>query len=304
MSFFIDYILPVLTGAVIGFITNWLAIKMIFRPFKAAYFLGIRIPFTPGLIPSRKDEIAVTLGQTIAQEFLNQEVLLNTLCSEEIKAKLSEIIDKSFADIYACTETIRQIITRYVDSEDIDRVNDKIELLIENVIEKKFSEYQISNRIAKQIIANFLDSNKDSTISRALVFLVNGKISRSLEIALAEKIDEYIQQSGKKEIGNLYKLEVDKLLALSSSDIVKKINLKLDSIKPFLLGVYDKAISSSLENVLKTIQFEKVIEEQIVKLDMKEFEKLIMQIIKKELTAIEIIGGVLGGLIGIINIFI
>ncbi|GGI31870.1 membrane protein [Staphylococcus chromogenes] len=46
-----------LIGALIGGVTNMIAIKMLFHPFKAYYIFGKRIPFTPGLVPKRRDSI-------------------------------------------------------------------------------------------------------------------------------------------------------------------------------------------------------------------------------------------------------
>ena len=43
-----------LVGAIIGLITNGIAIKMIFRPLYAKYLWGWKLPFTPGLIPKEK----------------------------------------------------------------------------------------------------------------------------------------------------------------------------------------------------------------------------------------------------------
>ena len=45
-------ILPVLVGATIGYFTNFLAIKMLFRPRKEVRIKGVRLPFTPGIIPN------------------------------------------------------------------------------------------------------------------------------------------------------------------------------------------------------------------------------------------------------------
>ena len=50
-------------GALIGGITNHLAIKMLFRPHEAKYIGSWRVPFTPGLIPKRRDELANNLGK-------------------------------------------------------------------------------------------------------------------------------------------------------------------------------------------------------------------------------------------------
>ena len=50
-------------GALIGGITNHLAIKMLFRPHEAKYIGSWRVPFTPGLIPKRRDELAATVWE-------------------------------------------------------------------------------------------------------------------------------------------------------------------------------------------------------------------------------------------------
>ena len=45
----ISYLLAPLVGGVIGYITNDIAIRMLFRPHSAKYIMGIHIPFTPGI---------------------------------------------------------------------------------------------------------------------------------------------------------------------------------------------------------------------------------------------------------------
>ena len=47
----VSVLLPPLIGGVIGYITNDLAIKMLFRPYKAVYIGAWRVPFTPGIVP-------------------------------------------------------------------------------------------------------------------------------------------------------------------------------------------------------------------------------------------------------------
>ena len=50
-------IFAVLIGILIGAYTNHLAIKMLFRPYRAWKIGSWQVPFTPGLIPKRKEEI-------------------------------------------------------------------------------------------------------------------------------------------------------------------------------------------------------------------------------------------------------
>ena len=42
-----------LIGAVIGLFTNYIAVKMMFRPYEEVRLFGWRVPFTPGIIPRR-----------------------------------------------------------------------------------------------------------------------------------------------------------------------------------------------------------------------------------------------------------
>lgn len=60
------YILPPLVGGVIGYVTNDIAIRMLFRPHTAKHIMGWRIPFTPGIIPKEKGRIAEAVGTAIS----------------------------------------------------------------------------------------------------------------------------------------------------------------------------------------------------------------------------------------------
>jgi uncharacterized membrane protein YheB (UPF0754 family) len=70
----LPWVLPPLLGAVIGFLTNALAIRMLFRPLRPWRFLGIPIPLTPGIIPRRRGELAENIGTMVARELLTTEV--------------------------------------------------------------------------------------------------------------------------------------------------------------------------------------------------------------------------------------
>ena len=76
----LTYIARPLIGAVIGYITNDIAIRMLFRPRRAKYIFGFRLPFTPGLIPKEKARIAASIGEAVSKNLMNREVL-EKLCS-------------------------------------------------------------------------------------------------------------------------------------------------------------------------------------------------------------------------------
>jgi uncharacterized membrane protein YheB (UPF0754 family) len=80
-SLFVTYILPPVLGALIGYVTNAIAIRMLFRPFREWRVLGIRVPFTPGIIPRQRGMIARSIGHMVARELLNEKVLRRRLDS-------------------------------------------------------------------------------------------------------------------------------------------------------------------------------------------------------------------------------
>ncbi|MGD1867129.1 MAG: DUF445 domain-containing protein [Phormidesmis sp.] len=68
-------LLPPVLGGVIGYFTNDIAIKMLFRPYEAKYVFGKKIPFTPGLIPSNQARLAKKVSDVIMRSLLTPEEL-------------------------------------------------------------------------------------------------------------------------------------------------------------------------------------------------------------------------------------
>ena len=72
-----------LLGAVIGYFTNLIAVKMLFRPKKAKYIGKLRLPFTPGLIPKRKSALARALGNAVATRLVTASDMQSLFAGEE-----------------------------------------------------------------------------------------------------------------------------------------------------------------------------------------------------------------------------
>ncbi len=140
------YLISALVGAVIGYITNWLAIKMLFKPHKEKRVFGMKVPFTPGLIPKEKERIAKSIGDTVGEHILTNEIMTESLKDKEILNSLKVILNKKIYNIFETNNTIEEILKNIdKDSEFIKdnfqkNVYNKVMLLIndeENVV--KFS---------------------------------------------------------------------------------------------------------------------------------------------------------------------
>ena len=85
-------------AAVIGYTTNRIAIWMLFKPHSEKRVFGRRLPFTPGLIPSRRGEMAERMGETIAIHLVNEETVGSRLETPEVRnaieSSVSEHLDR------------------------------------------------------------------------------------------------------------------------------------------------------------------------------------------------------------------
>lgn len=86
----IKAILIVLIGSLIGWITNYFAIKMLFRPYREINLFFFKIQ---GVIPKRRHEIGVRIADTIKNQVISMEDILKSLDREQLEKKLEEIVD-------------------------------------------------------------------------------------------------------------------------------------------------------------------------------------------------------------------
>jgi uncharacterized membrane-anchored protein YjiN (DUF445 family) len=84
--------IPPLAGAVIGFITNVVAIRMLFRPLKEIRVFGIRLPFTPGLLPRQRHKLADNIGAMVERELLTPEIIRGRLRREEVRGGIKNSV--------------------------------------------------------------------------------------------------------------------------------------------------------------------------------------------------------------------
>ena len=122
MSFEVSYIIAPLLGGIIGYITNDIAIRMLFRPHKAKYLFGIKIPFTPGIIPKEKGRIASAIGGAISENLMSKDVLEKYLLSDEMITKIRLSINSFFETQKNNQETVRDFLAHYLTANDTDRL--------------------------------------------------------------------------------------------------------------------------------------------------------------------------------------
>ncbi len=87
-------IIPVIS-AFIGWVTNWVAIKMLFHPREPKKFLGITFH---GIFPKRQQQFAEKLGKLVSAEFLSFSDIEQKISSPENLKKIMPMIEKHIDD--------------------------------------------------------------------------------------------------------------------------------------------------------------------------------------------------------------
>lgn len=321
-----SYIIAPLLGGVIGYITNDIAIRMLFRPHTAKYLFGIHIPFTPGIIPKEKGRIAEAVGGVISENLMNNEVLEKYLLSEEMIGKIRSAVEGFIATQQKNSETVAQFLEHYLSKEEIDSISRSVNQSITKQTYDKLADSSVGEKVAHVAIDHVA---KKLTIDGAQELLAGiggalggiGGMAAGLfgsnivakflsmlrepaEHFLANNINTMLRNNGKEIVSNMVDGEVDNFLSKPVCRLLEGHEAQLAQAVDTIESIYRSVITEHLPKILDSIDISKIVRERINEMDVNETEKLIFQVMDKELKAIVWLGALLGLVMGSINIFI
>lgn len=320
------YIIAPLLGGVIGYITNDIAIRMLFRPHKAKYLFGIHIPFTPGIIPKEKGRIAEAIGGVISENLMNKEVLEKYLLSKDMVGKVRAAIEEFITTLQKNTETVSQFLEHYLSKEEIESVANDINQNITKQTYEKLADSSVGEKVAHIAIDHVaqkltIDGAQEllSGIGGALggiggmaagLFGSNivakflGMLREPAEHFLAKNINTMLRDNGEEIVSNMIGGEVDSFLNKPVSKLLEGHEEQLAQAVNTIESIYRNIITEHLPKILQSIDISKIVRERINEMDVNETEKLIFQVMDKELKAIVWLGALLGLVMGSINLLL
>ena len=290
-----------LLGGVIGYITNDLAIRMLFRPRKAVYIGKFHVPFTPGLIPAQQGRIAQSIGDVVSSQLLNEETLRQTLLSEATVQKLQDKVRAFLRKLSKDGRRVRDLLAK-------EEVRDRVDLNVDELTQKltegltaKIIESKLGYTVVDSIIGDkmdFINQNKWLSI------LVDDNAQKSIKEKLAEKVDEIIAEKAPDAVAAIVARYKDEIMDARICELYARFEDKEDVIIEKLTGLYTSILGDNLGRLLKAINIEKIVVDKINGLDPAELETVIFGVMKKELRAIVYLGALLGFLMGFINLLL
>lgn len=196
--------IPCVVGAVIGYITNWLAIKMLFRPYEEKRIFGIKVPFTPGLIPKEKQRIAKSVSEAIANHLLSKDTIVKALCSPNIYSHIYNMVETKIKGIYSSTKSLKVLMEENLDfsQKNVDNINEYIYVgvlnnLNDNVKDKIVKEiYNLLEKELKKkptILDNILkQENMERLLKIAYTYASSYDFHQNIKEKINRKVGEMI----------------------------------------------------------------------------------------------------------------
>lgn len=142
-------------GGIIGYITNVVAIRLIFRPLKP-----IKIPIINyeiiGLIPKRRGEIATNIAKIVEEEFISLDEILDNVITEDdkeeivvyIKTRVSSLINEKLSYV---PSTIKKMIEGYLEDIIEAEIKNSIDDLSQGMMKKATERIDIQKMIEEKI---------------------------------------------------------------------------------------------------------------------------------------------------------
>lgn len=141
--------LLILIGAVIGGGTNIIAIRMLFRPYEAKYIGSFKLPFTPGLIPKRRAELAISLGKTVEDHLVTPEGIQEKLKDGLLLKEAEDRLSKAVKELLQEELTLDEWLELHLEKKDqLKNIRQSIELGLETKLLQWVEEYK--NRPMKE----------------------------------------------------------------------------------------------------------------------------------------------------------
>lgn len=363
-------ITTVLVGALIGFGTNLLAIIMLFRPWNEKRLFGIKLPFTPGMVPKRQPEIAAKLGNVVEEHLLTEAGILSALNRPEWTAEMRLRILSGMEAMLADNPTVRDVLQQFtgLTSEEMtkraeawtheiyenrvlprlnelhirDLVPGKAQVWIQSqtaTLADKLLEMAIEWADSKEVRSHLSSSiqerlmgggvlgrmagmfvQEDKLVDELLPYLKNWLKSPATSLILQTKLADLWQSALERNAGQTINMLVssgtgepgaaaglffhnigERLLNLNLYEIWGSHQDKVENqVTKWLLKLQQSA-PGWVTPLLKSVGISRIVEQEVASFPISKLEKIVLDVVRKELVMITWLGAVLGGLIALIQ---
>ncbi len=179
MKILIYFSIP-LISALIGWITNYIAVKMIFRPRKAINFLGLRII---GLIPKRKADLAQKIAETVERELISHRDIKEIINSSDFHSQASAVIRAKLEYFITSKISSNPLLSLFVSSDVVSKLGslfmEELEKEIPSILDELF--HSIENKLDFQKIIRDKILNYDLSKFESIIYTIASRELKAIE---------------------------------------------------------------------------------------------------------------------------
>ncbi|WP_129201715.1 DUF445 domain-containing protein [Ammoniphilus sp. CFH 90114] len=209
-------------GALIGGMTNELAIRMLFRPYKAIYIGKWRVPFTPGLIPKRHDDLAQQMGKLVENFLITPEGVRSMLRKGQFDAEIQRWLLEKVGVCARSEETLQDLMTKW-GMPLTEELGEKIKGQLVVHLSQRIT--QTSYLTLDELLSDELKDSLEERIADAAPFLLE-KISRFLG---SQEGEAMIRQMLSQLVGGLGMFGGFASMLLSDEKVISKVSASLEA---------------------------------------------------------------------------
>ena len=279
-------------GAVIGYCTNYIAVKMLFYPRNEVRIGGHKLPFTPGAIPKGKPRLAKTVGHVVANTLLTEEDIRQKILSPETE---EAIIDKVMAELSSKIYVeMGRVCSTYEEYGDLkatlsDAFTDQIMDSI-GKIDLKHTVVTEAGRVIKEKVSGTM-----------LAMFLSDEMLNSFIQPVGAELENYIALNGRDFVQKEVNEKIMVFEQKSILDLCREMNLQEEKIRDTVRSIYRSASADAVNGVLKNVDISAMIEDKINDMKTEELEKVVLTVMKKELDTIVNLGALIGLILGSLN---
>lgn len=295
---YLELISGPLIGGIIGYFTNWIAVKMLFRPLRPVKIGNYTLPFTPGIIPKRKDSLAKAVGAAVGQNLFTKEDIQQLFNDEKIKASVIEGIISQVEQVL--NATIEEVIKKFASEESLERKKEDIA----DFLTIKIKSGILSLDLGKLIAEGGSSILKEKLQGGMFAFLINDEFIASLAEPVGQQVEKYIENNGEAIIQPMVEQQMEDVLAMNTEEAINTLGIDLEKIRQGMGKAYDTLVCENLDKLLQNFDIAESVQKKVEEMDVADLETLVLSVMKKEMDVLVNLGALIGALIGILNIFI
>lgn len=294
----LHYAMPPVVGGVIGYFTNDLAIKMLFRPREPLFLFGRQLPMTPGMIPKNKSRLAAGIAAMVSRKLMSAEVLAGALLSDSMIERVRQKVHGVIASYQADDRALRDALASLLGADAVRQA----EAAALGSIDAKVAEKMTDPALAGTISQKIMEAVAERLSSNPLLSLGASLFSGAIESMVSEMVSKMLREKGVTMVSQMIHAEEEKLLSRPVSQLLGGREQLLGRLEDGAVDAYRRVVTQKLPELLETIDVSKIVERRIMGMDTMEMERMILDICERELRAVVWIGALLGAVIGGVNI--